>query len=417
MGPVVYRNSLMNPSWRKTTGTVEVRRNLFRNPTCSVNTTDWTNVANSQGTTTGTREVAGGLAGVFSTFYRQTWNTITGGAVASTGVIFGSPSTDNVIGPLVPGSPFTLSAYARSSHVGRLAQLVVTLHDAAGTQNALVLSSAPVDVGGGWTRISVSTQSVPAGVTRAYARVYATGGTIWAVNDTFDVGGVLANIAGSVLSYMDGDKAASGGLTYSWVGAAGASASKAVGPTWAKSPFAAYSGTSGVVSWQSTSSTARLLLKTTVTAGGIIAFQSPTGVTAVPGQYWAARVRVRQAVSLGPINLRVTVSAYTNLLNHNGFMTEQTIAIPEDGSWIDVELPSSAITPANTVYVNWLIYGNTTILGGTELEFEKAMVQLVADTGVSPSPYVDGAIPDADWNYYEWEGVADDSSSVLKSWN
>lgn len=427
-GPFVHRNLLLNPSWRTTAATLEIRRNVFRNPTCSVNATDWTNVNQGAGTTTGGRVAPDGslvVNGQNLAYYRQTWDTVSTGAIASTGIIFGSPTVDVI--PVTAGALYTISGYARSTHVGRTASLIVTTHDAGGGGQTVVLTTAATDISiGGFVRLSGSFV-VPATHTRAYVRLYAVGGTPWAAGDAMSLGGVLVEAADIVFPYLDGDTPAADGLTYMWTSTAGASIPIAVGKYFLgiSAPFVNYAGQSGMVGWQVSPGVYRLLCKRAVGSSGIFAFTSSTNVAAVSGKFYSGRVKIRQIGGNPdvPIPVSPALAAYTatpSIINVVAGSSSQEVLIPSDSDWIDWAMAASAAAGAGAVSLRWLIYADSGSAGapaGTVLEFMEAMVEEVAAIGDLVAPYFDGSkLPDFG-NTYSWDGPVDNSTSSMYSWN
>lgn len=222
----------------------------------------------------------------------------------------------------------------------------------------------------------------------------------------------------SAPAYFDGSSASSNGLTYSWSSTVDYSATIATGPSFTSAPFMAYVAQPGVTGWGLAPDNYRVLLKRDVPTSGIILFSSVDPVLFPAGTYAAGRFKIRQAVSVDAVRLRVTLSAYNNLGNHIGFVCDSTFDITTDGEWNDLEVPSLAQTPVGTTTLRWLIYAQTlTAKKGTVLEAKEAQIEAVADTGILPSPYFDGAVPDDAGYFYEWEGAANASSSVIRTWN
>lgn len=423
-GPLVHKNLHLNPSWRTTNGTVEIRRNLFRNPTCSVNATDWTQVNQGAGTTTGARVAPDGsfvINGQNLAYYRQTWTAVTTGALPSTGIVFGSPTASAI--PVTAGVKYYISGYARSNHVGRTCQMLVTTHDSGNTVQTVVFTSATTDVGNGIVRIS-GTFTVPATHVYAYVRLYAVGGTAWAVNDTLDLAAVLVEASDVLLPYFDGDTT---GLTLqqtsAWTATAGASQPILKGPTFTQAPFLYYAATSGVVGWQSEPGVYRILCKRAVPSSGLFGFTQVTSVAVVPGEFFSGRLKARQVGGGVDIPLSPALAAYTatpaivNVIAGNS--ATETILSPDSG-WGDIERPSAAAAGDGSASIRWLIYndsGAASAPAGTVLEFTEAMVEKVSAIADLVAPYFDGSTADSFGINYAWDGPVDNSMSSMYDWN
>lgn len=368
-----------------------MRSNTFLNPTCSVNTTNWTQVNQGAGTTAGARMTTGGLAGVFSCYYRQTWSAVTTGAIASTGIIIGSP-TATVIA-VTGGQPFVISGWSRSSHAGRTVALVSTFTDGSGTAVGGAISGAAVDVSGGWTRVSV-TGTAPAGAVRAYVRLYAQGGTIWAVNDTLDLGGVLSEVGTSVVGgYFDGDSlnclwaGTVGGSVSSWLSLASTSIRRNVCPNPALGVDATGWATNiGAVVRVAQSGGWAAQVQPSVAPGGYLA--APAGLAGEVGSYWTGGVVVS-----GPAGRQVNVQLHDG----TAYLTAPFVVTLVTGLML-VQLKSSTPIAAGDVGTPRLyVYPQAGWLAGEYLTATGVTVEQVAAAGVVFGLAFDGEAFNAKW--------------------
>lgn len=423
-GPLVHKNLHLNPAWRTTNGLVEVRRNVFRNPTCSVNATDWAFAIGTTGGAVTTGRVAPDgtfvVNGQNLAYFRATWTNAGNGALASSGPVFGSPNADSIL--VTAGAKYQIAGYTRCSRPDRTAVMTVTTHDAAGGSQTVVFTSAAVAIGGSAIVRIPGEFTVPAGATRAYVRFYASGGGLWQVGDTFDAGAVLVEAADVLFPYFDGDTPSFDGLTASWSSTVGASAPVLKGATFTQSPFLYY-GSSPVVGWQVSPGIYRILCKRSIGSSGLYAFTQVTSVAAAPGDYFAGRVKARQVGGTVDIPLSPALAAYTSvpaIVNIiSGGSTIETLLTP-DGGWSDIELFSGAAAGASAASLRWLIYhdsGASPAPAGTVLEFTEALVEKVSGPGIGPAPYFDGSTEDDFGVNYAWDGPADNSSSSMYDWN
>jgi hypothetical protein len=373
-----------------------LRTNTITNPTCNTGSTGWTQVNAGAGTTTGVRMTTGGLAGVFSTYFRQTWTAVTTGAFPSTGIVVGSTVGATV--PVVGGQPWALSAYSRSSHAGRLVQFIVTYYSAPGVTVGGVDSSAAVDVSGGWTRVSMS-KTAPAGALWAYVRLYAAGGTPWAVNDTLDLGGTLVETGTSVVGqYFDGAT-----LGCQWSGTAGASSS-----TWlmlastvlrknvCPNPSLGANATGWVANGGGVTRVAQGTgwAAQVEPATGVTFLAAPFSLAAEVGTYWAGAVTVS-----GPAGRQVEVKLYDG----TRYVTSVFVVTLTGSPLVVLPRSTDPIAAGDVGTIELVVYPQGTWAAGELLTATQAVVEQVPDTNmVTTSGVWDGESPNAGWSGTQW---------------
>lgn len=402
----VKRNPHANPSWRTTAGTNEVRRNICTNPGA---------------------EGAGGFLTNNGAFWTTSFDTTVkhSGTRSSKSTPVGSTSTtmmsDYDVGgsglPVVVGTVYTASCYVtHSALTTATATLQVYFLDAGGAQVGAVQSVTVAAIPSGtstWTRVAVTTVAAPAGsvTARLLMIVSKTTGNS-SPSECAWVDDVLLEASGTLLPYFDGTNIALGGLTYSWTGAANASASIASGPALTSAPFTAYISQPGVVGWVDQPGIYQILAKSDVASGGILGFSALDPVPVGSGQWWAGRFKVRVVSSPGSVVLNPALGCYDSQGNNIGFIASTTVVVPADGSWLDLAVPTTAQTPNGTVTVRWLVYASGTVKGSTYLEFKEASLSRKLNAaGQLPEAYFDGFMPAADGLTYAWTSTPDNSAS------
>lgn len=298
-------------------------RNTVINPSANVDLTGWAATLAAAGAVSITRLTgAYALGAAFDTYARMTVTSVTTGAVSGTGIVIANPSVTQAA--VVPGVPFTVSAYARCSRT-REAQIVVTFHDAAGaTLNSG--SSAPAAItGSAFVRLSV-TVTPAAGAVRAYIRVYSTSGSTWAVGDTMDVGGVMVTLAG-VVPYFDGDTAGRW-----WVGTRGAAESAQIDLSVAPNP-----ATGSVVLDVYDGKTALTITRADANGTRTVRARAAGAIANGSGRY---TITDREAALSGNVTYTVIDSA------GGGVVVATTLATPDAPPRItNVTAPTTAATP------------------------------------------------------------------------
>jgi hypothetical protein len=226
--------AVLDPSSTTTT-----RTQLARNPRVAQTPIgEWATTNGGSGVVNGSVVASGGPSAAIPGFYRGTWTTASATPVG--GIVYGNPAGANTseVTAVTPGQPLTASAYVRSSKAQRL-YVSLTYFNASGTVVGSVVNGvASVVTAGAWTRLSVADPAVPTGAAIVFVYVTAqtgTGGVAWAVADTLDVTGILAEHTSVTVpgGYFDGATAVSttagtSGSTvasYAWNGTAWASSS------------------------------------------------------------------------------------------------------------------------------------------------------------------------------------------------
>ena len=177
------------------------------------------------------RPVGGGYGGTRATLSRTSLANYTGtaGIRATVNALGFFPRVYYEMGPLDPGQVYTISAYIRSTAQVRIGY---QYFDRSGQplyipelSNMEYASTTPVNSGGAWQRVSITTTPIPTANTENSNLL-----TIWvgvpdntAVNTTFDVDALMVSPGPTLYQYRDGSSAG-----WRWVG--GANASPSSGP-------------------------------------------------------------------------------------------------------------------------------------------------------------------------------------------
>ena len=219
-----------DPEWTWGGGEfVEARRNIFRNPGVTVDTSHWS-VWDWWGNHTGTgaRVIGDGPpVGQDLPYYRITWTSghATNGGEA--GAKLNQPATDGI--RVTAGRPFTASAYFRSSGTATTGACIrATFYGESSNQDGAALYGTAVPVGGGlgWVRLTLTT-TVPPNSTRCVveAMTYGASPPPLVPGQTTDIGAVLVEHAATAGSYFDGDTPDTGSADHAWAETRGASES------------------------------------------------------------------------------------------------------------------------------------------------------------------------------------------------
>lgn len=389
-------NYAQNPSWRSTSGTTEVRRNLGWHKS----TTGFI-VSNPTGASWTASVVASGGPEDNGAFFRQ---TLSGTATAiGGGITFGSTTANTI--PVTAGKTYIARALLRCSSAQTL-YMLIRYYDASNAQvgtNSQAGGNVAV-VANQWTEFTVPAGVAPTGATHAYVTWYQTTGTMWANGDTLDLAGLLIENAGVKLPWFDGSTAATAdSLTYSWIGTAGASASAARGATFTSSPFLAYAP---IVGWQPSPGIQRLMCTSDVS---IWAFGSQNPTSTPPGAYWSMRYKVRQVGGASPVTLLSRLGWYTSV-GSNVSVTggnDPLTSLAPNGGWTEVIVAANQPAPSTAATVRPLIYPYGSTPAGTVLEFKECIFERVGGTGQTAGTYFDGSFG----SDYLWEaGTAADVS-------
>lgn len=413
--PVTRQNDLLNPRFKQNGSVVaETRRNLFINPTMSVNTSNWASNTNSQGTVTLSRQTVGGpvVNGVTLCYARLTWNTVTGSTVTSTGIFMGLSGSDSI--PVIAGQPLSISALARCNVLTRTARLVLTFVDSTGTTVGGGANGAIVTIGGStWTPLILENITVPTGATRAVCRVYAQDAGSWTVNDTLDVAAGMFEHASVAMPYFDGDSVTDAAIGWAtrWLGTPGASASVEEAPSIVNN-VAPYIATAGIAGGRMNGDALRIIAKQPLATSNIIGFQYDANNVGVSGGYAAMRLQARIASGSADVPVSFRISFYApSFVNIMDFVAT---TLPVSGAWQDINVPSASAAGATTSTPSYrvMIYANGAIPAGTIFEIRQVIVDDVPATGMSVGAYMDGSTQAFGNRTYAWAGAADASSSI-----
>jgi hypothetical protein len=211
--------------WGGTTP-VEKRRNLHLNP--SVLTTNHYRTATAPATSTAAAMPPDGsliLNGQSLGYYRATITAPNGAGPASMALDVAHFSVDTV--NVIPGQPFSASAYMRNSDPAATVRPYVRFHTSTGAAIGGVIWAPTTPIGGGtFVRVPIASDLVvPATAARVAIYLGNGGGAPLVLGQTCDVTAVLAEHAATVGTYFDGDTPDAGTLDNAWAGAQGASQS------------------------------------------------------------------------------------------------------------------------------------------------------------------------------------------------
>jgi hypothetical protein len=373
--PAARTNWALDPTWHLTSGTVEVRRNYITDPELTT-ATGWSGVS-AGGVVTGSAPYSPNQTAAVG----ETW----------TASIEVAAPDDHDIDITIYVRGTTGSAFGGNTSVG------TAYHVTAGT-TVRIKDTLTLAVTG----------ATPDGCRMLFS---ITGGY---TGVTF--GKAMLEKAGADLGYFSGDSDPVDGLTFSWAAGANASASIATGPAFStNTPFTPYTGTSGVVGWQSAPDTIRLMLKNPVPLSGILGFTSGATVPTAPGEFWAARLTSRLLSGQAGIEVHPKILAYTSVpaaLNTLAETAGVDTVLPTDGSWVDSLLPSTAAAAASAATARFIYYTGAALPAGTVIEVKQALMEKVSGVGVSPGSWFAGDSPADPTMTYAWFGTAYTTRSV-----
>lgn len=396
----VRRNLVSNPNFTYSSATGEMRRNRALNAGARINFNYWNCTLQSTGTPALSQVAVGGPVGVIDSFVRMTVTAVTTGLLPSTGVIFGSPSADNMTG--VPGSKSTMSVYTRCSVADRTSQLVITAHDSSGGGQEVVYTGPSTPIGAGWVRLS-GTFVVPIGKPRLYARIYSVGGRAWQVGDTMDATAVLNEVSEYLGSWFDGQSVFTNGLTGYWVGTANASDSQAIGArpwNWANKV-----GTSMWVapdggSW---------VLHPVVNDAAAILYQTTGDIPIPQGEKTIHTLTVTSDPNNSPFQMQMDALVYE--VSAPVTRTIGVSQVVQPGQTVTFVTVSPAATTVGAVARSVLYGAGIGIPAGTKYKLTHSIVEAGE---VSYGPYFDGSFAPNDGLTYSWVGTPNASASIAK---
>jgi hypothetical protein len=131
-----------------------------------------------------------------------------------------------------------------------------------------------------------------------------------------------------------------------------------------------------------------------------------------PGAIVAARMDVYRETA-EPIDIVFQIPCY-NAGAGNG--TARSVTFTVTDQWTTIHLPG-ALIPAGTTDVRLMLRAvGTTMAVNEDLYFTAARLDVVENVGDLLLSYFDGDSPDDPFATYEWEGAANASESVLRTW-
>lgn len=212
---------------------------------------------------------------------------------------------------------------------------------------------------------------------------------------------LIANPAGTTVTYFDGATAATGGWTFGWTGTANASTSiatdtftTAIRKTWSTAPSTA--ANAGFQIQNDATNYFPVTAGKTVSVSAYMRHNSTTAKTLVSRIQFYDRVAVSGAVAVG------TTTAGTS-----------TVAPGNSTGWVRVG--QSIVVPAGAlgmaVYMDTANVGDTPWAAGNTMDCTALLVE-VAD---APTAYFDGALFDTSTALYDWTGTAWNSTSTASA--
>ena len=397
-GAVVRRSLANNPRFTRTSGTVEVRRNLASSPAGTstyLNPRElgfiarWAGLGGSQEISL-LNDIQGPSGTGITTAIRKTW-TVIGTGLRDVG--FAHAGDNGNAYPVAPGEVFTISSYwrvSRSQNTLISSRFNIYFYNSSGTSVSNIAGSNYTGhvVADEWNRVSM-TFTVPEGVSfiKPYPLISFTDNTSLQVGDTLDATGLLVEKSAVLRPYFDGSYSPDPDLTPVWVGTANASQSYLRGFV----PGNTGNNNNYVVA---SSYGARLIPNNTsnespVTVGGSGSSTSGYGITFTPGKWYGVRaVCTLLAPQTGTLNgaarrMRLTsnnVAGWTGARhvysaqppNKAGSYQEEIVTqIPADSVWAILMLYNGATFGNGDVYWDKLLI----VEGDTEEEVRRKLAQ------------------------------------------
>lgn len=377
-------------------GTSILRTNLATNA-AAASTTNFAAVAGTGGTAALTNQTTAGHTG--NDFNRVTWSA------ATTAISGGLTYTQT---GLAASTAYALSLWVKCNKA-QTVTLTATFQTSASATVNTVTSSAVALPAGQWTQVFVTGTS-GAAVDRVVLGVNAaTGGALWAVNDTLDADDVLI-VTGTVQGPdFNGSTPASGDFTYAWAGAANASVSymQGIGPVNVTgSPgtgglimtYRSSAGSPGVyfgrVQWVSPASTGG--------SAGVVYTESLTGSA---GDVFSARASVR-------MNTPKSIALLFRFRNGSTVVGTVTTAYqtPAANTWTEFVADGLAATGAYTNIQVYMIFASAvTSAAGDTLDMDGILIEKAAVSGQA----FDGSTTTIPDRVARWTGPVNLSTSTL----
>jgi hypothetical protein len=402
-GPVVGRNLLLNPTFRTSSGTMEIRRNYALNPR---------QVSTGYVGAGGTREWLAtlpiGNPWPISTAIRVTptaaWTPIPLATIPSLSIdkrytvkLFAATQADLGSIWILQNLPANLDIVL-SWNGGHYQNGVLTTNRAMATADDGTWHEYRFVVPANTPAFSLGLKEISGG---AGGRIVLTSVSVEAVDE--------------ILDFFDGSTPTEEdtGWTHSWVGAANASESVKQAPA-VFSNFSPYTPNRG-----GRAGSDRLRL---YHPGGssytLWGFQSTADVPAEVGKLYGARFEIRQVGEIGPISLFARVDIYQPAY-YRTIAVQWFSDLPTDEEWVTFYIPATDTVPEglNNPTLRLRLQSNPLVTPpGAMLEIRHVRLDEVSAIGENPTDYFDGSTPDADGYHYSWEGPPDNSRSVLNTW-
>lgn len=371
-GPTVRRNIVPNPTFRAAITNFEVRRNYCDNPAfSSAATTGWT-IAR------GTAVVAASTVGPATQVLKYTSSD---GTTPNGNYVYYNPNQTIAAGTAIAFS-VDVGVAAVGDFKARIQWLAGATHLSYSDGTVTTLQAGTV------TRLS-AVGTAPATADNFRCHIVAT--TALPIGVIFEADNVLIEKFGAVLPYFDGSTANSDGLIYSWVSTANGSNSIATGikpQNWSQ--------LNGALCWRGADGASVRALSVGVGSAGI-AFTITAYVT--PGETLSFRGDASTDAGGVPAGQLAIVATTPGTNVYAAIYTMGTTKLD------NVTIPDTFAS----LTIRYYMYGPI----GTFYTFRNTIVERTPISG----EYFDGSTPDANGNFYSWEGPADASASALNTWN
>lgn len=397
-GPIMRRNNAINPSFRLSSGTVEVFRNLTQNPAyLTVGATTVirrnecvdprvvTSSAGWVGITVGTKVITNGasayggnITSVAGTVWTVTADLTAGAGSTLTGSIGVGPTTGGLFG-----------------------------------SNTMVLTAFSIPAG--TTQRISNTHTLPTGADGLRLRINSVNA---AQLGLAKIDNVLIERSAGPLPYFDGaGPSPVSGLTAAWVGTANASASTLSGPSAGSTCARGYNRPSWIVTGGATDGTNSCRfypgIYTPTQAPNVLMLFSSDSPPCAVGDYVSARFRVRLVPGTSTSDYRLAPRLYgytAGGASVANIVTQSSVNIPATGTWVDVVITPVQVTASGTEVVKLYIPAVTPTPSTYPgiLEFSNIMIQAGAQ---SPNWFY-GASAAANDLTFSWVGSANASASI-----
>jgi hypothetical protein len=384
-------NLATNPSAETAGAATERRRNLFPNPSASVNATNVGAGYGTGGAGTITRQTSGSPSAL-GTFFRQTWSA----APSAANGLFVANSAAGARFAVAPGDVWSASIAFRSS-IATSHKLGIVYADAGNVQIGGANYGADVAVAAGaWATVTTSGTVAPAGAANAYLiAVPATGAALPVIGTTHDYTLFTAVKEATAGPGFDGDTATDGAYTFAWTGTAGASASTASAST--------------PTTWGSGLASTRVLRDSTRSSGGAYAVRGEWLVgAALSGAVLATVATVAGKTYTFSCDVWIPAGSPPAQLTAY-FVTASPSTITTTGQWVRASHTFTATAASTSVGV--------TNAGAVSDEGRAVWVdRLVVVEGTVAPDYFDGSTVAADPAVAAyWTGTPNASTSIQTS--